>query len=756
VARRFSELILPTLVLGILLLFTYARFYSTAYLGFQYSGTTGEVRVVYDLGRPPQLQVGDLIRELNGTPWEELPRYHSSNPFSHAQPGDILLILVESEGGQRMVEWEVPGFNSPEFADRLINTWVLSYIFWIAGTATLLLVRPRDLRWSLLVALNYVTAIWFMAGSTSNSGLLESPFVLRAGVWMSLPIYLHFHYNFPRPMGKPRLRLWMFLYLVAAAFAVAQWLEWVPYSTYYVALLGAVLGSLVLLAYRYATRAQERREIGLLFFAVTVALLPTLVVAFAVTQVNSSVSISGILLSLVALPGAYFYVVYRRQLGGLEFRANRLISAYLFLVLLTVLGLIIIPLGAAFIPGLDEGAFSILVTALVAAIAGIFGFPAFQAFAERRLLGIPRPPQHVLENFAGRISTSFSHSHLARIVTEEVLPSLLVRQSALLDFEGRAAPARVLTLQGVTRTDLPAAKDLRTLSASKAWVRRAGDNSSSPWPGWVQAALPLTVGGEPRGLWLLGRKDPDDFYSQAELNLLRSLADQMAIGLANISQAQSLRALHQADVERQEVERVHLARGLHDDVLRRISDLGHQVDDALYAKGFGKQLEGLVGQVRSLINGLRPPLQDHGLYFALQNLADDLTQKALEKTKITLNLPRSDVRFDPMVEQHLYRIIQQAGENALQHAEATQISIHGHIAEDGVDLVVEDDGKGFQSNNPNGLAELLATRHFGLAGMHERAAMIDARLDVDSSPGNGTRLRLTWSQGGQKGKVIEL
>jgi signal transduction histidine kinase len=479
-------------------------------------------------------------------------------------------------------------------------------------------------------------------------------------------------------------------------------------------------------------------------------LLPTLVVALASTQVNSSLSISGILLSLVALPGAYFYVVYRRQLGGLEFRANRLISAYLFLVLLTLLGLIIIPLLAAFLPGLDEGAFTVLATALVAAIAGIFGFPAFQAFVESRLLRIPRPPQYVLESFAGRISTSFSHSHLAGIVTEEVLPSMLVRQSALLDFEGRAARGRVLYLQGVTRSDLPAAKDLRTLAVGEAWVRRAGENSSSSWPGWVQAALPLTTGGEPRGLWLLGRKDPDDFYSQAELNLLGSLADQMSIALANISQAQSLRALHQADVERQEVERVHLARELHDDVLHRISDLGNQVDDAEYAEGFGKQLEGLVGQVRNLINGLRPPLLDQGLYFALQNLADDLAQKTLEKTTIVFDLPRSEVRFNPMVEQHLYRIIQHAGGNAIQHAQAKQISFHGHIAEDGVDLVVEDDGRGFQSINPTGLGELLATRHFGLAGMHERAAMIDARLDVHSSPGNGTRLRLTWNQVGQK------
>jgi len=751
VARRLNELLLPALVLGILLLFTYARFYSIAYIGFHYNGTTGEVRGIYEAGQPLLMKPGDLILEVNGTPWNELPVSRHLNPLANARAGDLLVLTVDGADGQRLLTWPVPGFNYPEFANRLINTWVLSYIFWIAGTAALVLVRPRDMRWALLVALNYVTAIWFLAGTISGSSLLESPFVLRAGVWMSLPIYLHFHYNFPRLMGKPRTRLWAGFYALAGILAIAQWFQWLPDSAYYVALLGAVLGSLGLLTYRFVTRAQEHREIGPLFFAVAVALLPTLVVAVASRQVNSSLSLSGLLLSLIALPGAYFYVVYRRQLGGLEFRANRLISAYLFMVLLTILGLIFIPLMAIFIPGLNEGGAAILLAALTASVIGIFGFPAFQSFVERRLLGIAQPPQHVLENFAGRISTSFSQSHLVGIVTEEVLPSLLVRQSALLDFETGAAAGKVVYLQGVSRADLPAAPELRTLRVNELWVRPV-DGASSQGIGadWVRAALPLAVGGEARGLWLLGRKDPDDYYSQGELNLLRSLADQMAIALANISQAKSLRALHQADIERQEVERVHLARELHDDVLQRISELGHQVDDALYAKGFGKQLDGLAGQVRNLINGLRPPLMDQGLYFALRNLADELAQKPFATAMIKFDVPRSDGRFDPMVEQHLYRIMQQACENALQHAEAKHISIHGHLAKDGADLVVEDDGKGFTLNRQTDLEGLLSTRHFGLAGMQERAAMIDAQLLVNTAPGKGTRVQLSWQEGGQK------
>ena len=743
--RRLAEFWLPALVLGVLLLFTYARFYMVSYIGFQYNGATGEISGVHDLGRRLDLAVGERILEVNGEPWSEIVASHSLHPLATAQAGETLSLLVEGESRQREVQWQVPGFNSAEFTSRLINTWVLSYVFWLAGTITLVLVRPRDLRWALLIALNYVTAIWFLVGTISNSGVLESHFVLRAGVWISLPVYLHFHYNFPRPMGRPYKRFWTGLYITSAAMAIFQWFGWIPYNSHLFALAGAVAGSVGILVYRYVSRMQERREIGLLVFAAAVALLPTLIVAIGVGQVNSSAVLPGVLLSMLALPGAYFYVVYRRQLGGLEFRANRLVSIYLFLVLLAILGLLIIPIFSAFISGVAEGAVNIVFAALVASIFSIYAFPRFQSFVERRLLGIPQPPQHVLENFAGRISTSFSRDHLADILMKEVLPSLLVRQSALLDFEGKSHPGRPVYMQAVRRSALPAARDLKRLPTEKILVRQGeGPEILGKRAGWARVALPLTVGGEARGLWLLGRKDPDDFYSQAELNLLRSLADQMAIALVNISQAQSLRALHRADIERQEVERAHLARELHDDVLQRISELGHQVDDALYTKGFGKRLESLVGQVRNLINGLRPPLMDQGLFFALQSLAEELSQKPYAKTIIKFELTRSQVRFDPMVEQHLYRIIQQACENAMFHADARHVSIQGNLVKDGVDLVVYDDGKGFKLSGENDLAHFLSTRHFGLAGMQERAVMIEAKLFVETAPGKGTRVRLSW------------
>ena len=56
--------------------------------------------------------------------------------------------------------------------------------------------------------------------------------------------------------------------------------------------------------------------------------------------------------------------------------------------------------------------------------------------------------------------------------------------------------------------------------------------------------------------------------------------------------------------------------------------------------------------------------------------------------------------------------------------------------------MVEDDGRGF-AVGPD-LAEWLEHHHFGLAGMHERAALIGGGLQIESAPGRGTRLRLVW------------
>jgi two-component system sensor histidine kinase DegS len=97
----------------------------------------------------------------------------------------------------------------------------------------------------------------------------------------------------------------------------------------------------------------------------------------------------------------------------------------------------------------------------------------------------------------------------------------------------------------------------------------------------------------------------------------------------------------------------------------------------------------------------------------------------------------------------LFRIVQQACQNAVQHARASIIRISGNIEPGHVLLTVQDNGIGFASGEELDLPGLLANRHFGLAGMFERAALIGARLSIRSSTQEGTRVRVVWQAGDQ-------
>ena len=102
------------------------------------------------------------------------------------------------------------------------------------------------------------------------------------------------------------------------------------------------------------------------------------------------------------------------------------------------------------------------------------------------------------------------------------------------------------------------------------------------------------------------------------------------------------------------------------------------------------------------------------------------------------------MRFDPNIELHIFRIVQQACDNALRHAKATNIQIQGVIEAGLIDLTIKDDGIGFDAEKQMDLVQALANQHYGLAGMLERGALIGAQVDITTQPESGTRVRITW------------
>jgi signal transduction histidine kinase len=98
------------------------------------------------------------------------------------------------------------------------------------------------------------------------------------------------------------------------------------------------------------------------------------------------------------------------------------------------------------------------------------------------------------------------------------------------------------------------------------------------------------------------------------------------------------------------------------------------------------------------------------------------------------------------MEMHLYRIAQQACQNAVRHGRAARIHIIGNLDPDEAQLIIDDNGQGFLGGEAIDFNQLLAHRHFGLVGIYERAALIGAKVDIDSFPGLGTQVCVHWKK----------
>jgi len=199
----------------------------------------------------------------------------------------------------------------------------------------------------------------------------------------------------------------------------------------------------------------------------------------------------------------------------------------------------------------------------------------------------------------------------------------------------------------------------------------------------------------------------------------------------------------------QEEERTRLARELHDDTIQAVIALKQRVQ--LAQKSIkdqnGKQslneLETLAEQtienLRRLTRALRPIyLEDLGLVTALEMLAREMSQN--NKLVVGFQKAGQERRLAREVELSLYRIAQETLNNVVKHSKATHADLKIAFETSEIQMEVSDNGDGFTV--PNSPTEFAPSGHFGLLGVHERADLIGARLEIESALGRGTRLKV--------------
>ena len=193
-------------------------------------------------------------------------------------------------------------------------------------------------------------------------------------------------------------------------------------------------------------------------------------------------------------------------------------------------------------------------------------------------------------------------------------------------------------------------------------------------------------------------------------------------------------------------ERQRLARELHDSVTQALYGVSLQAEAATRALTAGdtspvaaslteirETTHEALGEMRLLLFELRPPLlEERGLYGALQSRLGAVESRAGLVTELQ---GEGAERLAPELEQELYRLAQEALNNVLKHAHARHVVVQLDVSPESAILEVADDGVGFEPSLRN-------DGGFGLRGMHERAARLGGTLQVESAPGQGTRVRV--------------
>ena len=195
----------------------------------------------------------------------------------------------------------------------------------------------------------------------------------------------------------------------------------------------------------------------------------------------------------------------------------------------------------------------------------------------------------------------------------------------------------------------------------------------------------------------------------------------------------------------QEDERRRIAREMHDQFgeqltalalrIRMLKDAcGDQAPHRALVDGIEQIAQRLDRDVDQLVWQLRPTaLDDLGLRAALANYVQDWSARV----GIAATLHSSgllDERLPADTETALYRIAQEALTNVAKHANASNVEIILERRGNNVQLVIEDDGKGFAPSTDR------SGQGFGLLGMRERAALVGAALEIESTPGTGTTI----------------
>jgi len=387
------------------------------------------------------------------------------------------------------------------------------------------------------------------------------------------------------------------------------------------------------------------------------------------------------------------------------------------------------------------------------------------AIANARLYRTVRERRDELERTMRGLETTTEISRALGGVTDlgRVLELVVKRSRALLG--ARAAEILLLDgeefvmaavagegMEGLTGTRLPITDSLAETAYRTGRLQRfehVPDHTFAAREAGAKTGIvtPMTFRNRLVGfLTVIDRLGDDRAFNDEDERLLQAFAASAATAVATAQNAGE-EALRRG-IESSEAERTRWARELHDETLQQLAGLRVLLSGARRS-GDPDRLSGAVesaldqittaiGDLRSLITELRPAsLDELGAKPALESLvARFLEQTGLE---IDLDVHLGDEngvtheRHTPEAEATIYRLVQECLNNIVKHAGASRVAVSVSDAGQQIEIMVADDGDGFDTT--------ATSSGFGLLGMRERLALVGGTMEIDSAPAAGTTVR---------------
>lgn len=307
---------------------------------------------------------------------------------------------------------------------------------------------------------------------------------------------------------------------------------------------------------------------------------------------------------------------------------------------------------------------------------------------------------------------------------------------------------------------------IRLTEVSRDFVRFTEKDIKSAYEKATQLQLDLMVYREKEGYLRARRDDLQKRVKSVEQSIERAdtISLQMSVVLDYLSGDlnQVTRILESAKnrqmiglkiILAQEDERKRIAREIHDGPAQSLANLvlrteiAERMLDTKDLELIRSELIDLRAQVRvgledirKIIFNLRPmALDDLGLVPTLRKFVQDFEEKT--RIRAVFETSGKDKRLPSAMEAAMFRLVQEAINNAFKHAQPTFVSVDLAFQEDAIQLTIADNGIGFHVSVVESRAKKVHSQ-FGLIGMKERVELLQGIMDIESTPGHGTKIKI--------------